>query len=83
MNKKGRRQMQYDNKDNTIQGTFEDLYETEVSSTDYVFVVSGDGALKSVFCPDLADINSEVPMTINDILKVFGIKDIGGQPVLH
>ena len=73
MNKKGRRQMQYDNKDNTIQGTFEDLYETEVSSTDYVFVVSGDGALKSVFCPDLADINSDGMVNILDMVRLIQI----------
>jgi len=79
--KKGRCQMQYEDRDNKVLADFDELFENEVESTDYVFVVSGNGALKSVFCPSVD--NDEVPMTITDVLEVFGIKELNGQPVLH
>lgn len=78
---KGRCQMQYEDKDNNVLADFDELCDTEIDSTDYVFIVSGNGALKSVFCPSVDD--DDVPMTITDILKVFGIKELNGQPVLH
>ena len=82
MNKmKGRCQMQYEDKDNNVLADLDELCDTEIDSTDYVFIVSGNGALKSVFCPSVDD--DDVPMTITDILKVFGIKELNGQPVLH
>jgi len=82
MNKmKGRCQMQYEDRDNNVLADLDELCDTEIDSTDYVFIVSGNGALKSVFCPSVDD--DDVPMTITDILKVFGIKELNGQPVLH
>jgi len=78
---KGRCQMQYEDKDNNVLADLDELCDTEIDSTDYVFIVSGNGALKSVFCPSVDD--DDVPMTITDILKVFGIKELNGQPVLH
>ena len=73
--------MQYEDKDNNVLADLDELCDTEIDSTDYVFIVSGNGALKSVFCPSVDD--DDVPMTITDILKVFGIKELNGQPVLH
>lgn len=78
---KGRCQMQYEDEDNNVLADLDALCDTEIDSTDYVFIVSGNGALKSVFCPSVDD--DDVPMTITDILKVFGIKELNGQPVLH
>jgi len=78
---KGRCQMQYEDRDNNVLADLDELCDTEIDSTDYVFIVSGNGALKSVFCPSVDD--DDVPMTITDILKVFGIKELNGQPVLH
>ena len=74
--------MKYEDKDNRISADIEKLFHSEVESTDYVFVVSGNGALKCVFCPSVDD-NEEVPTTITDILEIFGITVFGGQPVLH
>lgn len=74
--------MQYEDKDNKISADIEELFDSEVESTDYVFIVSGNGALKCVFCPNMDD-NEEVPTTITDVLEVFGITVLGGQPVLH
>jgi len=79
---KGRCQMRYEDKDSKVLADFDEIFENEVESTDYVFVVSGNGALKSVFCPSV-DNDNEVPMTITDVLEVFGIKELNGQPVLH
>lgn len=52
----------------------------ELGETDFAFVVSAEGELKSVFVPTT---DSEVPENITKILEIFGINDVGGQRTLH
>ena len=59
-----------------------DFYQEELGETDYGFVVGADGELKSVFVPS-TDSNIPVPSNVLEILKMFGIHDMGGQRTLH
>lgn len=52
----------------------------ELGETDYAFVVSAQGELKSVFVPSS---EGEVPENINKVLEIFGINEVGGQRTLH
>ena len=73
----------FENKRSNQSGTFDDLMEEEVQEQDFVFVVNGStGELKSVFCPTITV--NEIHHAIPQVLEVFGIDEIGGQPpVVH
>ena len=73
----------FENKASNQSGSFDDLLEEEVQEQDFVFIVNGaTGELKSVFCPSIA-IN-EIHHAIPQVLEIFGIDEIGGQPpVVH
>lgn len=51
----------------------DDDYE-DIDPTDFAFVISSDGELKSLMMPE--DLMNEPPKEIVEILKIFGIKDI-------
>jgi hypothetical protein len=59
----------------------EEMMAEESGDDDYGFVVGADGELKSVFVPDVGD--NSIPENVLNILKLFGINDIGGQRTLH
>lgn len=59
-----------------------DFYQEELGENDYGFVVGADGELKSVFVPS-ADIETPIPNNVLEILKMFGIHNMGGQRTLH
>lgn len=60
---------------------FEEMVAEETGTDDYGFVVGPDGELKSVFVPDIE--GADVPYNVLNVLKVFGINNIGGQRTLH
>jgi hypothetical protein len=50
----------------------QDIYDTEITSKDYGFIVGPDGNLKSVFMPtDYFDI----PENVREVFKLFGINE--------
>lgn len=51
----------------------DDEYE-DIDETDFAFVVSADGSLKSLMIPE--NLMENPPKEIVKILKIFGIKDI-------
>ena len=59
-----------------------DFYQEELGENDYGFVVGADGELKSVFVPS-TDLETPIPNNVLEILKMFGIQDMGGQRTLH
>ena len=59
---------------------FENDFFDDLGETDFAFVVSETGELKSVFVPGQ---NAEIPENITKILEIFGITEVGGQRTLH
>lgn len=59
-----------------------EFYQDELGEDDYGFVLGADGELKSVFVPS-TDSTVPVPNNVLEILKMFGINDMGGQRTLH
>ena len=53
---------------------YDDVYDTEISDEDYVFILGPDGELKSVFLPE--SLPFKAPKNIAKILKIFGINDL-------
>jgi hypothetical protein len=51
----------------------DELYDTDISSEDYGFILGPDGELKSIFLPD--HLPFKTPKNITKILKMFGITD--------
>jgi hypothetical protein len=51
----------------------DELYDTDISSEDYGFILGPDGELKSIFLPD--SLPFKTPKNIAKILKMFGITD--------
>ena len=52
----------------------EDLEDDEYDPSDYGFIISADGELKSIMYPE--DLMGEPPEEIKLIMKIFGIPDI-------
>jgi hypothetical protein len=59
-----------------------DSYQEELGENDYGFVVGADGELKSVFVPTTDPVGT-IPANVLEILKMFGIHEMGGQRTLH
>jgi hypothetical protein len=52
----------------------EDLEDDEYDPSDYGFIISADGELKSIMYPE--DLMGDPPEEIKLIMKIFGIPDI-------
>ena len=52
----------------------EEIEDDEYDPSDYGFIISADGELKSIMYPE--DLLGEPPEEIQLILKLFGIEDI-------
>jgi hypothetical protein len=52
----------------------EDDSELDINETDYGFIVTSDGQLKTFFCP--LDAKSDPPKEVLKIFKVFNITNI-------
>lgn len=57
-------------------------YYDELDEGDYGFVLDAAGELKSVFVPS-QDLDTPIPENVLEILKMFGINNMGGQRTLH
>ena len=57
-------------------------YYNELGEGDYGFVLDAAGELKSVFVPS-QDSDTPIPENVLEILKMFGINNMGGQRTLH
>ena len=62
------------NKDTIPAVDLEDLEDDEYDPTDYGFIISADGELKSVMYPE--ELMGEPPEEIKLIMQIFGISDI-------
>jgi hypothetical protein len=62
------------NKDTIPAVDLEDLEDDEYDPTDYGFIISADGELKSVMYPE--ELMGEPPEEIKLIMEIFGISDI-------
>jgi hypothetical protein len=62
------------NKDTIPAVELEDLDDDEYDPTDYGFIISADGELKSVMYPE--ELMGEPPEEIKLIMQIFGISDI-------
>lgn len=54
----------------------DDDADLNIDNTDYGFIVSADGELKTFFCPDNMD--GYPPKEVMKIFKIFNITDLDG-----
>lgn len=59
---------------NVTQNESEELDDLDIDTTDYGFIVSSTGELKTFFCPD--NLDGFPPKEILKIFKIFKITDI-------
>lgn len=52
----------------------DDDADLNIDNTDYGFIVSADGELKTFFCPDTVD--GYPPKAVQKIFKIFKINDL-------
>jgi hypothetical protein len=62
------------NKDSIPAVDLDNLEDDEYDPTDYGFIISADGELKSVMYPE--ELMGEPPEEIKLIMEIFGISDI-------
>lgn len=62
-----------DKSEKDLEFTVDDLFNTELSTKDYGFIMTQDGDLKAVFVP--RDMESHVPEVIQKVFHLFGIED--------
>lgn len=60
--------------DSTLEDHIEDDYDRLIEDTDYGFIISSTGELKSFFCPD--NVDGWPPKEIVKIFKIFKITDL-------
>lgn len=53
--------------------TVDDIFDSELSTADYGFIMTGDGELKAVFMPREGGFH--VPELILKVFNLYGIKD--------
>jgi hypothetical protein len=66
-------------KDTDLEVTVDDIFDSELSTADYGFIMNGAGELKAVFMP--RDGGFDVPEVIQKVFNLFGIKDPEGVQV--
>ena len=50
-----------------------DIYEKEITDTDFGFIVTNSGELKTVFFPE--DYSGRMPEKIKEVLQLMGVED--------
>lgn len=55
--------------------TINDVFDTELTPTDYGFIMTGDGTLKAVFVPRDMDEYAGIPESVQQVFVLFGIKE--------
>ena len=61
-----------------------DIYEKEITDSDFGFIVDSSGELKTVFFPE--DYSGRMPDKIKEVLYLMGVDDpesLAAVPVLH
>lgn len=62
-----------DKSEKDLEFTTDDLFNNELSTQDYGFIMTADGDLKAVFMP--RDFEFQVPEVIQKVFNLFGIED--------
>jgi hypothetical protein len=57
----------------SFEETVSDIYEKEITDTDFGFIVDSSGELKTVFFPE--DYSGTMPKKIKEVLYLMGIED--------
>jgi hypothetical protein len=68
-----------DSNNEDLEFTVDDLFNTELSTKDYGFIMTAEGDLKAVFMP--SDAHEILPELIQEVFKLFGIEDPVGVQV--
>lgn len=67
-------------------GQIEELTEEEfidcIGDTDYIFIVTKDGNLKSILIPEEME-NTEMPNNVKQVMEIFELDDLTQPRTLH